>query len=142
MHVRMTRVLTRPDELIKANVSSAISSGNQSWTTDHVVRRQVVFQTPSRDTRDFTVHEVRHDHDIHTACNIRAACEMAKTRPFQWAYAGLWLIRIWFALCGTGYIHPDEHMQNGEVTAGTLLFGSNTTLLTGARKAISSVYML
>lgn len=53
----------------------------------------------------------------------------AKTRPFQSVYVGLWLIRIWFALYGTGYIHPDEHMQNGEVTAGTLLFGSNTTLI-------------
>ncbi|KAF8558667.1 hypothetical protein OG21DRAFT_1404685 [Imleria badia] len=45
----------------------------------------------------------------------------AKTRTFQWVYAGLWLIRIWFALYGTGYIHPDEHMQNGEVTAGNIL---------------------
>lgn len=67
---------------------------------------------------------------------------MAKTRSFQWAYAGLWLIRIWFALYGTGYIHPDEHMQNGEVTAGTLLFGLNSTLLTGARKAVSLNFML
>ena len=53
----------------------------------------------------------------------------AKTRPFQLAYAGLWLIRIWFALYGTGYIHPDEYMQNGEVTAGTLLFGSNSNVI-------------
>lgn len=53
----------------------------------------------------------------------------AKTQRFQWVYAGLWFIRIWFALYGTGYIHPDEHMQNGEVTAGILLFGSNSTLI-------------
>jgi len=31
---------------------------------------------------------------------------------------GLWMLRICFALLGTGYIHPDEHMQNGEVTSG------------------------
>lgn len=31
-HVRITRILTRPYELIKANVSSAICIGRQSWT--------------------------------------------------------------------------------------------------------------
>lgn len=45
---------------------------------------------------------------------------------FKWAYTGLWLVRIWFALYGTGYIHPDEHMQNGEVTAGTLFSAFDT----------------
>ncbi|KAG1752252.1 glycosyltransferase family 22 protein [Suillus lakei] len=43
------------------------------------------------------------------------------TRTFKWIYAGLWILRICFALFGTGYIHPDEHMQNGEVTSGDLL---------------------
>lgn len=28
------------------------------------------------------------------------------------------MIRICFALLGTAYIHPDEHMQNGEITSG------------------------
>lgn len=54
---------------------------------------------------------------------------MAKLRPFKWTYVALWLVRIWFALYGMGYIHPDEHMQNGEVTAGTLVFGSDSTLI-------------
>lgn len=38
---------------------------------------------------------------------------------FRWIYAALWVIRVLFALYGTGYIHPDEHMQNAEITAGT-----------------------
>lgn len=49
----------------------------------------------------------------------RATRMTPQTQTFWRAYAGLWLVRIWFALYGTGYIHPDEHMQNGEVTAGT-----------------------
>lgn len=56
---------------------------------------------------------------------------MAKVRPFKRAYIGLWLVRIWFALYGMGYIHPDEHMQNGEVTAGILVFGSGGTFIDG-----------
>ncbi|KIJ16432.1 glycosyltransferase family 22 protein [Paxillus involutus ATCC 200175] len=46
---------------------------------------------------------------------------MAASRPFKWVYITLWLIRVCFALFGTGYIHPDEHMQNGEITAGDIL---------------------
>ncbi|KAG2134780.1 glycosyltransferase family 22 protein [Suillus clintonianus] len=46
---------------------------------------------------------------------------MISTRTFKWIYAGLWILRTCFALFGTGYIHPDEHMQNGEVTSGDLL---------------------
>ncbi|OAX39301.1 glycosyltransferase family 22 protein [Rhizopogon vinicolor AM-OR11-026] len=42
-------------------------------------------------------------------------------RAFKWIYMGLWMLRICFALFGTGYIHPDEHIQNGEVTSGDLL---------------------
>ena len=34
-------------------------------------------------------------------------------------YLGLVFLRICFALFGTGYIHPDEYFQNGEVVAGT-----------------------
>lgn len=33
-------------------------------------------------------------------------------------YAALVIARIIFAFVGTGYIHPDEYFQNGEVTAG------------------------
>lgn len=33
-------------------------------------------------------------------------------------YVGLLLIRVFLAISGTGYIHPDEYFQNGEVTAG------------------------
>ncbi|KAH7883031.1 glycosyltransferase family 22 protein [Phlebopus sp. FC_14] len=39
---------------------------------------------------------------------------------FKCIYLGLWLIRTCFALLGTGYIHPDEYMQNGEITAGDI----------------------
>lgn len=39
-------------------------------------------------------------------------------RTLKWIYVSLWMLRICFALLGTGYIHPDEHMQNGEVTSG------------------------
>lgn len=46
---------------------------------------------------------------------------MISTRTFKWIYAGLWALRICFALLGTGYIHPDEHLQNGEVTSGDLI---------------------
>ncbi|KAG1903671.1 glycosyltransferase family 22 protein [Suillus fuscotomentosus] len=46
---------------------------------------------------------------------------MISTRTFRWIYVGLWTLRICFALLGTGYIHPDEHMQNGEVTSGDLM---------------------
>lgn len=46
---------------------------------------------------------------------------MISKRTFKWIYAGLWTSRVCFALFGTGYIHPDEHMQNGEVTSGDLL---------------------
>ena len=35
-------------------------------------------------------------------------------------YGALLVIRALLALCGTGYIHPDEHFQNGEVTAGMI----------------------
>lgn len=34
------------------------------------------------------------------------------------AYRVLVALRIVFAFLGTGYIHPDEYFQNGEVTAG------------------------
>ncbi len=33
-------------------------------------------------------------------------------------YGFLILLRVVFAFFGTGYIHPDEYFQNGEVTAG------------------------
>lgn len=33
-------------------------------------------------------------------------------------YAALVVARVVFAFAGTGYIHPDEYFQNGEVTAG------------------------
>lgn len=46
---------------------------------------------------------------------------MISTRTFKWIYAGLWTLRICFALLGTGYIHPDEHLQNGEVISGDLM---------------------
>ncbi|KAG2159341.1 glycosyltransferase family 22 protein [Suillus bovinus] len=46
---------------------------------------------------------------------------MISRRKFNWIYVGLWTLRICFALLGTGYIHPDEHMQNGEVTSGDLM---------------------
>ncbi|KAH7928353.1 glycosyltransferase family 22 protein [Leucogyrophana mollusca] len=46
---------------------------------------------------------------------------MLEKRSVKWTYACLWIIRIYFALWGTGYIHPDEHMQNGEVSAGDVL---------------------
>ncbi|KZP17350.1 glycosyltransferase family 22 protein [Athelia psychrophila] len=36
-------------------------------------------------------------------------------------YVGLLLIRVFLAISGTGYIHPDEYFQNGEVTAGRVL---------------------
>ena len=32
-------------------------------------------------------------------------------------YIGLVLLRLCFALFGTGYIHPDEYFQNGEIAA-------------------------
>ena len=66
---------------------------------------------------------------------------MARLRPFKWAYVGLWLVRTWFALYGMGYIHPDEHMQNGEVTAGTLVLVQISLLLTIASKGIYSGFM-
>lgn len=34
-------------------------------------------------------------------------------------YVVLVLARFVFAFIGTGYIHPDEYFQNGEVTAGS-----------------------
>lgn len=40
---------------------------------------------------------------------------------FSRIYAALWVARILFALYGTGYIHPDEHMQNAEITAADIL---------------------
>ncbi|KAF9224898.1 hypothetical protein BS17DRAFT_731607 [Gyrodon lividus] len=46
---------------------------------------------------------------------------MTASRPFKWVYTGLWLTRVYLALFGPGYIHPDEHMQNGEVIAGDIL---------------------
>ncbi|KAI0704217.1 Alg9-like mannosyltransferase family-domain-containing protein [Cerioporus squamosus] len=36
-------------------------------------------------------------------------------------YSGLVLLRLCFALFGTGYIHPDEWFQNGEAIAGRTL---------------------
>ena len=33
-------------------------------------------------------------------------------------YAALVVARVIFAFFGTGYIHPDEYFQNGEVVAG------------------------
>ncbi|KAL4071722.1 glycosyltransferase family 22 protein [Scleroderma yunnanense] len=43
------------------------------------------------------------------------------SRSFKWIYTTLWIVRILFALYGTGYIHPDEHMQNAEITAADIL---------------------
>lgn len=40
---------------------------------------------------------------------------------FGRTYAALWVVRILFALHSTGYIHPDEHMQNAEITAADIL---------------------
>ncbi|KAI6126807.1 glycosyltransferase family 22 protein [Pisolithus sp. B1] len=40
---------------------------------------------------------------------------------FGWTYTALWVVRILFALYSTGYIHPDEHMQNAEITAADVL---------------------
>ena len=37
-------------------------------------------------------------------------------------YALLVIARVVFAFLGTGYIHPDEYFQNGEVTAGQPIF--------------------
>ncbi|KAL7284770.1 hypothetical protein ACG7TL_002077 [Trametes sanguinea] len=36
----------------------------------------------------------------------------------RFLYLGLLAIRVCFAFLGTGYIHPDEYFQNGEVVAG------------------------
>ncbi|KAI6041462.1 glycosyltransferase family 22 protein [Pisolithus marmoratus] len=46
---------------------------------------------------------------------------MAGFGHFGRTYAALWVVRILFALYGTGYIHPDEHMQNAEITAADIL---------------------
>lgn len=43
------------------------------------------------------------------------------SRSYRWIYAALWIVRVLFALYGTGYIHPDEHMQNAEITAADIL---------------------
>ena len=43
---------------------------------------------------------------------------MRSLQSFRRAYAGLLIVRVCFAVFGTGYIHPDEYFQNGEVTAG------------------------
>ncbi|OSD00990.1 glycosyltransferase family 22 protein [Trametes coccinea BRFM310] len=39
----------------------------------------------------------------------------------RFLYLGLLAIRVCFAFLGTGYIHPDEYFQNGEVVAGNVL---------------------
>ncbi|KAI0819879.1 Alg9-like mannosyltransferase family-domain-containing protein [Trametes gibbosa] len=39
----------------------------------------------------------------------------------QHIYLGLVLVRVCFAIFGTGFIHPDEYFQNGEVIAGSRL---------------------
>ncbi|KAI9060016.1 glycosyltransferase family 22 protein [Trametes sanguinea] len=50
---------------------------------------------------------------------------MAKTgstsSSLRYAYLGLVTLRVCFAFLGTGYIHPDEYFQNGEVVAGNNL---------------------
>lgn len=46
---------------------------------------------------------------------------MQTVRNFRITYAGLLIARLCFAIFGTGYIHPDEYFQNGEVTAGMSL---------------------
>ena len=33
-------------------------------------------------------------------------------------YIALLVLRLGFALFGPGYIHPDEHFQNGEIISG------------------------
>jgi hypothetical protein len=45
---------------------------------------------------------------------------MQSAQSFRRPYAGLLIFRACFAIFGTGYIHPDEYFQNGEVTAGRL----------------------
>lgn len=45
---------------------------------------------------------------------------MQSSQSFRRTYAGLLILRACFAILGTGYIHPDEYFQNGEVTAGML----------------------
>jgi phosphatidylinositol glycan class Z len=47
-------------------------------------------------------------------------------RTAKWIYLFLLGSRTLFALFGSGYIHPDEHFQNGELTAGV---SSTSTLI-------------
>lgn len=47
----------------------------------------------------------------------------AMRQSFQKIYAGLLVFRVFFAIFGTGYIHPDEYFQNGEIMAGESLNG-------------------
>ncbi|OCH91187.1 glycosyltransferase family 22 protein [Obba rivulosa] len=42
-------------------------------------------------------------------------------RSLRLVYSGLLVLRAFFALLGKGYIHPDEHFQNGEIMAGDIL---------------------
>ncbi|EIW79621.1 glycosyltransferase family 22 protein [Coniophora puteana RWD-64-598 SS2] len=42
-------------------------------------------------------------------------------RSMKVVYLALLVLRAVFALKGTGYIHPDEYMQNGEITTGDFL---------------------
>jgi hypothetical protein len=44
-------------------------------------------------------------------------------------YAALVFVRFVFAFLGTGYIHPDEYFQNGEVTAGSYPYLYYSTIL-------------
>ncbi|KAI0634585.1 Alg9-like mannosyltransferase family-domain-containing protein [Trametes polyzona] len=52
---------------------------------------------------------------------------MTRANLGRYAYLGLVILRVLSAFLGTGYIHPDEYFQNGEVTAGHVL-GLNTHL--------------
>ncbi|KAI8988994.1 Alg9-like mannosyltransferase family-domain-containing protein [Trametes punicea] len=45
----------------------------------------------------------------------------SQSRLLRYAYIGLVITRVCFALLGTGYIHPDEYFQNGEAAAGRAL---------------------
>lgn len=47
---------------------------------------------------------------------------------FRRTYATLLIVRLGLGIFGTGYIHPDEYFQNGEVTAGTLRLQDQTSM--------------
>jgi len=104
----------------------------EDYETDHAEKyypsNKVVESKEQLELRRVPQRDLNHASTIDSSAAFSILCKlgtllrtrMQSVQSFRGAYAGLLILRACFAIFGTGYIHPDEYFQNGEVTAGML----------------------